>query len=146
MAGDNKMWIMILFMVISFVFKFLKKKRKESTENSESIDKTTTGGVSFGLNEMIREFEKKYMPVEPEIKPSKSYKVDKGEDLLEVGLNSTQNRFSKNESLGEEVLNTKLKKPFVGSVVDYSGDDKGQEGLDLKQMVISNAILERPTY
>ena len=70
MAGDSKIWIAALFMLISFVFNAIKKKRKAEKEALEGQqEEVQNSDASWGVGDLISQFEEKY-GVETEAKQS----------------------------------------------------------------------------
>ena len=144
MASDNKIWIMAFFMLASFLFKALKKKWKSEKELDGNQEPEANS--SFGFNELLQQFEEKYTAPESEY-------IDYSEKGItrvdELSLNQaiTDVNVSKATEV-VELVDREINpvKVSVNNHYDILDDEKQIDEINLEQMVIASAILDRPSY
>ena len=154
MAGDSKIWIAALFMLISFIFNAIKKKRKAEKEALEGQEgEPQNSEISWGVEDLISQFEQKY-GVETEEKRSEY--VPQEEQYVEnytteyiaedVVVKPTNNYAEETDS---HSAFTRDKDTRLSDDSSYQADTEmgGSDlDLDLRNLVISRTILERPQY
>jgi hypothetical protein len=145
MAADNKIWVIALFMLISFVFNWLKKKRQ--SKNSDSFNDENLkekSNIPWGITNIIDQFEVEYGNVQKKAPVNIDY-ID-SESLLVEDVEEVVVKTNEKESKTNKVDVSK-KKSFDA----YANDGReiifeDDEVLDLKEMIIHNAILNRPDF
>lgn len=154
MAGDSKIWIAALFMLISFIFNAVKKKRqaeKEALGGQE--EESQSNDTSWGVSDLISQFEEKYgVETEPLQNEFTSEEVILDEDYVseyprEVPKKQPVSTYSEETASHSDLKQEKKKKKSENESYaikpEFSSSDLE---LDLRQMVISSTILERPEY
>lgn len=154
MAGDSKIWIAALFMLVSFIFNAIKKKRqaeKEALGGQENEPQSSES--SWGVNDLISQFEEKY-GVETE--PSKNQFVAEEIELEEEYSSEYLAEDLKTEPVSAYSVENATHSDFKRETKVKASDDEAYAKesstqsldleLDLRQMVISSTILERPEY
>lgn len=157
-AADSKIWIWVVFMIISFAYNAWKKKNKarQEEESYEEDSASSNNPVDFGLEDLISQFEEQYGGGKKEPKVEK---VEKRVVQSEVKTHEPQrvretaqptSRFSKNEKAFKTPKNNPGKKSDLTKKdkVERVNSDQNAANLDvdLRQMVIAQTVLERPKY
>ena len=164
MFAESKIWMMALFFLASFIWKAIKKKRKAEKEARESGENVEPKTASWGINDLINQFEEQYggkqqekvnvvdNPYENE--PVDYYESNEGdveqvnEYIADTPKNVTDPNYSEEEashSAFAYASNTQEKKVKERDSYSEKLEEEAYE-VDLKQMIIHNAILERPQY
>ncbi len=154
MAGDSKIWIAALFMLISFVFNAIKKKRKAEKEALEGQqEEVQNSDASWGVGDLISQFEEKY-GVETEAKQNEfvtgdmEVKEDYVSEYTAEEVDKQSYEGYSEESASHSGI-TRDKNVKLSDDVSYQTDSASEDSeleLDLRQMVISSTILDRPQY
>ena len=154
MAGDSKIWIAALFMLVSFLFNAIKKKRKAEQDALEGQEiEPQNSESSWGVEDLISQFEQKY-GVETEVKQSEfisqeeEYVEDYNSEYVadELDVKPTVNYVEETDSHSAIKREKDTKLSDDTSYQTDSETDALNVGLDLRNLVISRAILERPQY
>jgi hypothetical protein len=154
MAGDSKIWIAALFMLVSFIFNAIKKKRKAEKEALEGQEvEPQNPNTSWGVEDLISQFEQKY-GVETEPKHSGYHAPNDTEmedDISDYEDEKViQNPAANNtEETNSHSAFTRDKNTKLSDDLSYQSDtetDVSKLNLDLRNLVISNTILERPKF
>ena len=155
MAGDSKIWIMAFFLLASYVYKAIKKKNKQAESAGESITPEEESlATSWGLDGLIKEFEASYGASNTDENPVSG--------IHEAQVNQEVHDYQEVEVA--PVIQPKELPKEPKSVVDsaysindneekdsYSRQDSSSDSnvgrdIDLREMVISKVILDRPEY
>ena len=144
MAADNKIWVIALFMIISFVFNWLKRKRQSEKSESFVNEEPSDEGSSWGIGDIIDQFEVEYGNKKSKLSGNEGFAntVDKS------FKNDTLESFEVEDKIDEKnnVSDTKRVKVDIYSEKEIELENEKDEMYDLKEMVIHNAILNRPKF
>ncbi len=127
-TAETKIWVIALFMLISFVFNWLKKKRGDKEEIESD--------GAWGINDIIRKFEEDFDGRKSE--QHMDSRVVFEEDSVK---NIVPERDYANES---HSAFEHIKKNRVNTVADL--EEEVEAEYDLEQIIIHNTILNRPKY
>lgn len=145
MAADNKIWVIALFMLISFVFNWLKKKRQQQSVDSEGFDgdESIDKGDSWGISDIIEQFEVEYNGGQSKQSSDNGF-VTPVNELENDKSNPTVKDRAKEVVVDDEVLKTVRPNAYK----NQEGEDPEGENrnYDLKEMIISTTILNRPDF
>ena len=155
-AADSKIWIWVVFMVISFTYNAWKKKNKARQEEGsvdENLDQKTNP-VDFGLEDLISQFEAQYGGKKKDSKAEeiekrvvnsevKSYDSQRARDFSESPLKSV-----KKQGVSNSFERKTKKKVDKNSEInrETSGHSNQELDVDLRQMIIAQTVLERPKF
>jgi len=155
MAGDSKIWIMAFFLLASYVYKAIKKKNKQAESAGESTPSDDESlSTSWGLDGLIKEFEASYgvsnadqnpvsgnneAQVNQEVQNYQEVEVDpviQPKELPKGPKSASDSAYSINENEEKDSY----------SHQNISSDSNVGCDIDLREMVISKVILDRPEY
>ncbi|MFT6802382.1 MAG: hypothetical protein ACJA2N_001568 [Salibacteraceae bacterium] len=150
LAGSEGIWVYAAIGIASLLYKAWKKNQANTNE-TESPKQNDSGKTSFGFEELIQKFEQKYKAQTDYGKEMQPEEVEvQNKEPISANFNTSLN--SKKPAITEPI---KAVQPKVEVKKDYSGSkdrnfqievSEDRPDLDLKQMIIANTILERPTY
>ena len=151
-AGDSKIWIMALFLLASYVYKAIKKKKERDKLVSENQDiEENAGESSWGMEELISEFEQ-------------SYKASNSQDVFQEEVFEKEPVNSDSAPIAEVEPQIEKKKVKVDSYTESEANAYGntkakgkkseptvmstdtEDDFSLRDMVIGKVILDRPEY
>lgn len=158
-AADNKIWIWVVFMIISFAYNAWKKKNKARKEEVDSYDESenvnTTPG-NFGLEDLISQFEEQYSSSKKEPQLEKAEKRVLNSELKThepqrvKETRKSPPRFTTNQEVPKPAQNKTERKSNLGKMKEMKPTTFEHENndleVDLRQMIISQTVLERPKY
>lgn len=147
-AGNEGIWLYAVIGIASLLYKAWKKNQ-EKQGDTETSEKSSGAEVPFGLENLIQQFEEKYsQKVEPTPKKSESVKSNKYDDnkipASSVKVEAPDTPFLAEQNKQEEVLPEK--KRVFHKDVNFEAETFLDSEFDLKQMIISKTILDRPEY
>jgi len=163
MFAESKIWMMALFFLASFIWKAIKKKRKAEKEARESGENTEPETSSWGINDLISQFEEQYGGQQKKVNVVDNAYANESVEYFDANENTVErvNEFkadspksvtdpnyseeNASHSAFESASNTKDKKEEVRDSYSLKLEEEAYE-VDLKQMIIHNAILERPKF
>jgi hypothetical protein len=149
MAADNKIWIMALFMLVSFVFNALKKKRQKQKDEARENVEESPAPAGFGLQDLISQFEQKYSLETDGVHDANRYEEEIEMDVVDATPEYKMAEDPVNETLRKEPVDQPVKKQKAKTSDDPNFAIQAtstDSEMDLKQMIISNTILNRPEY
>ena len=145
---------MALFLLASYVYKAIKKKRDQEKGLGEP---PVMGGESaknpWGMDDLIQKFEESYgttNPIEEQIveKPELAMVDDSLDDNysghIENPYSVSESNFNSPEPALKEETKKAVNTKFRPSA--YDDDNEVEPEYDIREMIISKAILDRPEY
>lgn len=145
---------MALFLVASYVYKAIKKKKDQEKDlgNEIPVKKEETPENTWGLEGLIQEFEATYGTAKPKVDPI----IEQGELSWEDNALATEesdfieyeNSTSESDpQVDKMIVKEELKKTDASkSQVAYNQVDEVKRDFDIREMVIGKIILDRPEY
>ena len=161
LAGDNKIWFYVLIMAVSFAYNVWKKKKKaqEVQEEQNTFDENhqkKEESVNFGLEDLISQFEEQYSSTNKEHQPEKVERrvlhseVKTHEPQRVKETHQSKPRFTEVQDVSSHTQNKTGKKSDLGKKKEMESTTLAHENneleMDLRQMIISKIILERPQH
>lgn len=139
-------WFVIIFMVLSFVYRMYKKS-KSGSDDSQEQEPSNSGNNAWGIGDLISQFETDYgkdVGIEEEkidFRDTNNLVFDSPETVAEsVEYFPTEKASEKNRSFDEN------SKKEVEPNFPITEKMEASYEVDLEQIVISSAILNRPEY
>lgn len=136
-------WFIIIIALLSFLYRQYKKmnEKREESINDSTNDSNNNQSAALGLDDLIAKFEKKFVTEEEiEVKPEGPFKVV--EETKPVVSASTIEISNAQREANEAYSNDDSK----SSETKDSETRDSEMDLDLKQIIISQAIINRPEY
>tara|TARA_R110002050_G_scaffold175846_1_gene308695 strand:+ start:9521 stop:9946 length:426 start_codon:yes stop_codon:yes gene_type:complete len=141
MAGDGKIWVAAIFMLISYVYRAYKKKNQQEEEEAG----TGKTNASSGFADLLKQFQDSMNPT-----PKTSPVFVDDYDVISDYSNETvsDNVVDEKPEVVDESFSTSSKttSPSQAKPYDIQEDSAIKTELDLREMIIHQAILDRPTY
>ncbi len=150
-AGDSKIWIWAVFLLISLVYNAWKKKTKKERESNNSLPEGKETG-SFGLEDLISQFEDQYGKESADSVPKQMETVPEAiVPPVVVSEKPLKEPIVEVKRSVKSVPTPKAKASSKDKLYSLSNGnreelDENEVVLDLRQMIISQTILERPNY
>ena len=139
-------WFVIIFMVLSFVYRMYKKS-KSGSDDSQEQEPSNSGNNAWGIGDLISQFETDYgkdVGIEEEkidLRETNNLVFDGPETVAESVDYFPTEKASKN---GRSFDENSIKEVEPSSPISEKMEASYES--DLEQMVISSAILNRPEY
>ena len=153
-AGDSKIWIMALFLLASYVYKAVKKKREQEKGVSEpSVEEEGSAESSWGMDDLIQEFEDSYgsnksdkepLIEQPELTTVADPSYNESSQRYKNPYGKEETVWDASKSALKQEKSTSVKTRSKSQV--YEGVTVDETDYDLREMVISKVILDRPEY
>jgi hypothetical protein len=147
--AESKIWIMALFMLMSFLYKAYKKRNKAQKEAGDSFDSNSSEEeASWGINDLISQFEETYSGQKEVLVDQRAQKSPMETPIIDSAENviSENDKYEHSYRGNKEELEKKANRATKKKLENENAPEKLDLKLDLKQMIISQTILERPNF
>jgi archaellum component FlaD/FlaE len=142
-AGSEGVWLYAIIGIASLIYK-VWKKGQESKKEKDDGQSSSSSNSSFGFDDLISQFEKKYN-VQEEVSEKSTVTKNKAVKEQNMEIEKTAppiaNNFEKETPYYSESLNTRTKAKNKNII-----EIEEELEFDLEKMIVAKTILERPNF